>query len=101
MRFARCKTPKKKLEFFSQATQAKPFSFLQNKTTHDPPGGRTQMGNANKPCCEKPFFFLAFHQGCMYNRHIGIISKERTEGVLNKRASSCAPLFSTLLVFPN
>ena len=31
----------------------------------------------------------------------GIISKERTEGGLNKRASSCALLFSTLLVFPN
>ena len=77
MRFARCKTPKKKLEFFSQATQAKPFSFLQNKTTHVPPGGKTQMENANKPCCEKPFFFLAFHQGCMYNRHIGIILLEQ------------------------
>ena len=30
-----------------------------------------------------------------------IVSKERTEGGLNKRAISCAPLFSTLLVFPN
>lgn len=29
------------------------------------------------------------------------ISKERTEGGLNKRASPCALLFSTLLVFPN
>ena len=29
------------------------------------------------------------------------ISKERTEGGLNKRASLCALLFSTLLVFPN
>lgn len=33
--------------------------------------------------------------------HIRIISKERTEGGLNKRASPCALLFSTLLVFPN
>ena len=30
-----------------------------------------------------------------------IITKERTEGGLNKRASLCALLFSTLLVFPN
>lgn len=30
-----------------------------------------------------------------------IISKERTEGGLNKRATFGAPLFSTLLVFPN
>lgn len=33
--------------------------------------------------------------------NIYIITKERTEGGLNKRASSCALLFSTLLVFPN
>ena len=30
-----------------------------------------------------------------------IISKERTEGGLNKGATFGAPLFSTLLVFPN
>lgn len=30
-----------------------------------------------------------------------IIFKERTEGGLNKRAAFRAPLFSTLLVFPN
>ena len=30
-----------------------------------------------------------------------IIIKERTEGGLNKGAAFCAPLFSTLLVFPN
>lgn len=35
------------------------------------------------------------------NNLLCIFSKERTEGGLNKRASSCAPLFSTLLVFPN
>lgn len=32
---------------------------------------------------------------------IGIISKERTGGGLNKRAIFFAPLFSTLSVFPN
>ena len=30
-----------------------------------------------------------------------IIFKERTKGGLNKRATVGAPLFSTLLVFPN
>ena len=32
---------------------------------------------------------------------VGIISKERTGGGLNKRAIFFAPLFSTLSVFPN
>ena len=32
---------------------------------------------------------------------LSIVSKERTEGGLNKRATFGAPLFSTLLVFPN
>ena len=35
------------------------------------------------------------------NDDFNIITKERTEGGLNKRASLCALLFSTLLVFPN
>ena len=35
-----------------------------------------------------------------YNLIFGIISKERTEGGLNKRAIF-APLFCTLSVFPN
>ena len=34
-------------------------------------------------------------------KNISIIFKERTKGGLNKRATIGAPLFSTLLVFPN
>ena len=38
---------------------------------------------------------------CYVYPEFGIIIKERTEGGLNKGAAFCAPLFSTLLVFPN
>ena len=36
-----------------------------------------------------------------YKGRVRIIFKERTKGGLNKRATIGAPLFSTLLVFPN
>lgn len=38
---------------------------------------------------------------CLFYPEFGIIFKERTKGGLNKRATVGAPLFSTLLVFPN
>ena len=37
----------------------------------------------------------------LFDDTVGIFFKERTKGGLNKRATIGAPLFSTLLVFPN
>ena len=48
----------------------------------------------------KPFKYVTFIKDEDKNI-LRIISKERTEGGLNKGATFGAPLFSTLLVFPN
>ena len=44
---------------------------------------------------------MGFYKKFRHSFNFGIVFKERTKGGLNKMATVGAPLFSTLLVFPN